>query len=58
MITLAWLYILAGIAFTLFAVLSAADRTNGKQQHRTRLGNRIGSDHCFKCSRGWIFGDP
>lgn len=34
MITLDWLYILAGIAFTLFALLSAFDRTNGK-----RFGN-------------------
>jgi len=34
MITLDWLYILAGIAFTLFALLSAFDQTNGK-----RLGN-------------------
>ena len=34
MITLEWLYILAGIAFSLFALLSALDRTNGK-----RFGN-------------------
>jgi uncharacterized membrane protein len=34
MITLTWLYMLAGIAFTLFALLSAVDRTNGK-----RFGN-------------------
>ncbi|QLC23991.1 DUF979 domain-containing protein [Parasphingopyxis algicola] len=34
MITLTWLYVLAGIAFTLFALLSALDRTNGK-----RFGN-------------------
>ncbi|RED15760.1 DUF979 domain-containing protein [Parasphingopyxis lamellibrachiae] len=34
MITLDWLYILAGIAFTLFALLSAVDRNNGK-----RFGN-------------------
>lgn len=34
MITLDWLYILAGVAFTLFALLSAFDQTNGK-----RLGN-------------------
>ena len=34
MITLTWLYVLAGIAFTAFALLSALDRTNGK-----RFGN-------------------
>lgn len=34
MITLQWLYILAGIAFTLFALMSALDRSNGK-----RFGN-------------------
>ncbi|MGP1282220.1 MAG: DUF979 domain-containing protein [Parasphingopyxis sp.] len=34
MITLTWLYVLAGIAFTLFALMSALDRTNGK-----RFGN-------------------
>ncbi len=34
MITLDWLYALAGIAFTLFALMSALDRTNGK-----RFGN-------------------
>lgn len=34
MITLDWLYILAGIAFSLFSLLSALDQTNGK-----RFGN-------------------
>ncbi|NNC73770.1 MAG: DUF979 domain-containing protein [Sphingomonadaceae bacterium] len=34
MITLQWLYILAGIAFTLFSLMSAFDRSNGK-----RFGN-------------------
>ena len=31
MITLAWLYVLAGLMFAAFAVLSALDRTNGKR---------------------------
>jgi uncharacterized membrane protein len=36
MITLAWLYLMAGAMFAAFAVLSALDRTNGK-----RFGNAV-----------------